>query len=65
MPKLENPITGQKYELTNWKRILGLVGGIILIAGVVVSGLWLFNKAKGMAGVPESGSTLNDILGGI
>lgn len=63
MPKLENPLTGKGIELFNWKRILGMIGGVVLLAAVVITGLWLFKKGKSLIGAPETGSTLNDVLG--
>lgn len=65
MPKVENPLTGRKTELLNWKSIVGLVGGAILLIGVFLAGRWILSKITGVAGTPQSGSSLNDVLGGI
>lgn len=62
MPKVENPITGKKIELTNWKGLVGMVGGVILICGVLAFGYWAYTKIKGLAGVPQTGSGLGDLL---
>jgi hypothetical protein len=65
MPKVENPLTGKKTELTDWKAVAGLVGGGILLIGVFLVGRWAISKLSGVVGTPQSGSTLNDVLGGI
>lgn len=65
MPKVENPLTGRKTELTNWKAILGLVGGAILILGIFLVGRWGLSKITGVIGAPQSGSSLGDVLGGL
>ncbi|MBA7496676.1 hypothetical protein ES702_07285 [subsurface metagenome] len=65
MPKVENPLTGRKTELTNWKAILGLIGGGILILGIFLVARWGLSRITGVFGAPQSGSTLNDVLGGI
>ena len=65
MPKVENPITGKKFELTNWKGILGMVGGVIIVVGVIAIGFWGYKKIRGLIGVPQGGSTIDDVLKGI
>lgn len=65
MPKVENPITGKKFELTNWKGILGMVVGGVIIIGIVAVAYWGYTKLRGIIGAPQSGSTLKDVLDGI
>jgi hypothetical protein len=65
MPKVENPLTGKKIEVTDWKAILGLIAGGALLIGVFLIGRWGISKLSGVVGTPQSGSTLNDVLGGI
>jgi len=65
MPKVENPLTGKKTDIFNWKSLLGLVGGVFLLLGVFFLGSWIYRKVAGLFGSPSSGSTLNDVLGGV
>lgn len=63
--KAENPITGKKFELTNWKGILGMVIGGVIIIGVVAVAYWGYTKIRGIVGAPRGNSTLDDVLAGI
>jgi len=65
MPKVENPLTGKKTDLFNWKSVIALIGGAILLLVVFKVGSWGLNKISGVVGTPQQGSTLNDVLGGI
>src|SRR4030042_3213177 len=67
--KAENPLTGKPIDVFNWKTWVAIIGGIIILIVAWKAGGWIVNKVSGFVGMGTttqgSGSTLNDVLGGI